>query len=115
MYTEGLKNIKNLKLPIVSSRYAKNIYWVFPIIIKSKKFDAKKLIKLLKKRGIETRPFFCPMHMQPILKRMKLIGKEKYPISEQIYKYGIYLPSGIGNTFSEIKTVVKNIKKIFNN
>ena len=113
MYTEGLKNIKNLKLPIVSSRYAKNIYWVFPI--KSKKFDAKKLIKLLKKRGIETRPFFCPMHMQPILKRMKLIGKEKYPISEQIYKYGIYLPSGIGNTFSEIKTVVKNIKKIFNN
>ena len=53
--------------------------------------------------------------MQPIIKKNKLITKEKYPISEEIYKYGFYVPSGIGNTLSEIKIVIKNIKEILKN
>ena len=54
------------------------------------------------------------MHMQPIIKKLKLINKnEKFPVSEHIYKYGLYLPSGIGNTVSEIKQVIKVIKNIF--
>jgi perosamine synthetase len=115
MYTEELKNFKNIKLPIKSTEYSKNIYWVYSIIIKNKKIDAKRFMKILKSRGIDSRPFFCPMHMQPILKKNKLITKEKYPISEEIYKYGFYIPSGIGNTFSEIKIVIRNIKEILNN
>ncbi len=56
------------------------------------------------------------MHMQPVIKKLKLINKnEKFPVSEQIYKYGLYLPSGIGNTFKEIKEVIKQLKKIFKN
>jgi perosamine synthetase len=115
MYTEELKNFKNIKLPIKSTEYSKNIYWVYSIIIKNKKIDAKRFMKILKSRGIDSRPFFCPMHMQPILKKNKLITKEKYPISEEIYKYGFYIPSGIGNTLSEIKIVIRNIKEILNN
>ena len=38
---------------------------------------------------------------------------KNFPVSEHIYKYGLYLPSGIGNTVSEIKQVIKVIKNIF--
>ena len=56
------------------------------------------------------------MHMQPIIKKLRLINKsEKFPVSEQIYRYGLYLPSGIGNTFKEIKEVVRQLKIIFKN
>ena len=46
---------------------------------------------------------------------VRLDKNEKFPVSEQIYKYGLYLPSGIGNTFKEIKEVVKQLKIIFKN
>ena len=52
--------------------------------------------------------------MQPIIKKLKLINKkEKFPVSEEIYRYGLYLPSGIGNTITEIKEVIKQLKTIF--
>lgn len=101
---------------MLSNEFSKNIFWVYSIIIKNKNLNAIKLSKDLKKKGIETRPFFYPMHMQPIIKKLKLIDKnEKFPVSEKIYRYGLYLPSGIGNTFNEVKEVVKQLKIIFKN
>ena len=115
-YFQELKKIKHLQLPLLSNKFSKNIFWVYSLIIKNKHFLATQLSKKLKKRGIETRTFFYPMHMQPIIKKLKLINKnQKFPVSEQIYKYGLYLPSGIGNTFKEIKEVVKQLKIIFKN
>ena len=113
-YSKELKNISDLQLPVNSNKFSKNIFWVYSIIIQNKKFNAIKLSKNLKKKGIETRPFFYPMHMQPIIKKLKLINKkEKFPVSEEIYRYGLYLPSGIGNTITEIKEVIKQLKTIF--
>ena len=51
------------------------------------------------------------MHMQPIIKKLKLVSKkEKFPVSEEIYHKGLYLPSGIGNTIPELNKVVNAIK-----
>lgn len=115
-YSRELQKINDLQLPVISNKFSKNIFWVYSIIIQNKKFEAIKLSKNLKKKGIETRPFFYPMHMQPIIKKLKLINKnEKFPVSEKIYRYGLYLPSGIGNTIDEVKEVIKQLKTIFKN
>ena len=115
-YSKELQKISDLQLPVLSNEFSKNIFWVYSIIIKNKNLNAIKLSKDLKKKGIETRPFFYPMHMQPIIKKLKLFDKnEKFPVSEKIYRYGLYLPSGIGNTFNEVKEVVKQLKIIFKN
>ena len=85
---------------------------MYPITLNNK-IKAKDLSKKLMKVGIETRPFFYPMHMQPIIKKLKLVKKnEKFPVSEKIYSSGLYLPSGIGNTFKELNKVVKELKTI---
>jgi perosamine synthetase len=113
-YFNQLKNISDLQLPIMSNKSSRNIFWVYSILIKNKNLKAVELSKKLKKNGVETRPFFYPMHMQPIIRKLNLINKaEKFPVSEKIYKYGLYLPSGIGNTFYEIKRVTKILKKFF--
>ena len=61
----------------------------------------------LKSKGIQTRPFFYPMNKQRFLKNI-ILNLKVFPISENISKYGIYLPSG-----PDIK--LKDIEKLFRN
>ena len=113
-YSSKLKNIIDIQLPLKETKYAQNIYWVYGIVLKNKNSLAKKFIEILKKEGIECRPFFCPMHLQPVFKRMNLFKNEKFPVSENLFKRGFYIPSGIGTTKKEMKFVINKIKKIFN-
>lgn len=107
-YTELLKNIKGLQLPVERS-YAKNIYWMYGIV---SKIPAEILAKKLEKEGVQTRPFFYPMHFQPLLKKMKIKSNGEYPVAEKIAKYGLYLPSGLGLKTQEIKKVCQVINNI---
>jgi perosamine synthetase len=113
-YNDKLKKISSIKLPLKKNKFSENIYWVYTILLKNKKDNAKKYINLLKKNGIEARPFFCPMHLQPVFKKMKLFKKnDRYPVSEMIFKKGFYIPSGLGTTRKELNLTVKKLHKIF--
>ena len=69
-------------------------------------------MKELAVNGIGTRPFFYPMHLQPVLKKMNFFHGEKYINSEKLYSKGLYLPSGLGISDDNIVTVVKKLKEI---
>ena len=93
--------------------YAKNIYWVYGIVLKKKYLSFKEIIiRELKKSGIETRPFFYPLHLQPILKK-KISINGRYPNEENLYKSGFYIPSGLGLKNIEIRYVAKTMIKLF--
>ena len=113
-FSSKLKKIKNIQLPLEKTSYAKNIYWVYGVMLKNKNASAKKYIKILRKEGIECRPFFCPMHLQPVFKKMKFFKNQKFPVSEELFKKGFYIPSGIGTTKLEMNVVIKKMLKIFN-
>lgn len=114
LYTELLKDVKHISLPVTQTEYADNIYWVFGIISEDVDKPAEKLMKQLAEKGIGTRPFFYPMHLQPVLKRMGLYQNESYPNAEKMYHYGFYLPSGLAITNEQIHEVVKTLKEILN-
>jgi len=116
-YIDKLKMLsESLILPKNKNNYCKNIFWVFSLIIKDHiKFNAKTIIKILKEKGIEARPFFYPMHLQPIFKKMDLFKKNNFPISEYISQKGFYIPSGIGISKREQDIVIKNLHEIFSN
>ena len=67
-YNKQLIQSENYSKPLNKTSYAKNIYWVYGILVKKKGFSANYIAKKLQKEGIETRPFFWPLHKQPILK-----------------------------------------------
>jgi perosamine synthetase len=86
---------------------------VYGIILKKNmNLTAIKLMNLLKKKGIETRNFFWPLHLQPLLKKEGYYRKIKLPISEYISQRGIYLPSGLSLTVKKQMYVIKNLIKI---
>ncbi len=115
LYTELLQDISGLQLPIAKTDYADNIYWVYAIVLEdSMPFNAKEMMQKLGANGIGTRPFFFPMHKQPVFKKMGLFLEDSCPISEKIHQRGFYLPSGLSLTESQIGQVVDILKQVLN-
>jgi perosamine synthetase len=89
---------------------------VYGLIIKDKlNIKADKIINILKKKGVECRPFFYPMHKQPVFKKIGIFKNEHYPISEKLSAKGFYIPSGIGMTINEQDKVINVLYKVFKN
>jgi perosamine synthetase len=95
-YNERLAGLPNIQLPLDRTEYAENVYWVYGIVLgDSIPFDAEEAQRRLATQGIETRPFFWPMHEQPVFRRMGWFERVSCPVSERIARRGFYLPSGV--------------------
>ncbi len=112
LYNKYLAEVKEIELPLIETEFAKNIYWVFGILINPKINSAKNIISKLRKLKIGTRPFFYPMHKQPVLKKMDIFNANYFPVSERLYEQGLYLPSGLTLTEDDIKVVTQKLKLI---
>lgn len=112
-YTELLTDIDGLELPFPKTDYADNIYWVYGLILKDEApFDAEEAMRRLAKQGIGTRPFFWPMHEQPVFHKMGLFKNESYPVAERLAMRGFYIPSGMALTEEQMERVVEGVRKI---
>lgn len=99
-------------LPLDRVPYADNIYWVYGIVAPSED-EQHRLVSYLTDKKIGTRPFFWPMHEQPVFNRMGLFGNERYPVAERIARNGFYIPSGLGLGNEEREQVVAVLKAFF--
>lgn len=113
-YYENLKNNKFLLFQATETEFSKNIYWIFGIVVKEKFHKNTELIMdYLKKSGIGSRPFFWPVHKQPVFNKKGLYINENYTNSEFIAERGFYIPSGLTLTNSQVDYVSEVIIKIF--
>ena len=112
-YSKELSSIKDIQLPLSKTDYADNIYWIYGIVLNVKvPFNAKEIMKKLSERGIGTRPFFWPMHEQPVFNNKEMFINESYPVSEMISRRGFYIPSGLALTNKELNIVCKELIEI---
>ena len=113
-YYANLNKNSNLQILKPNCSFAKNIYWVVGIVIKHNtlKINAKTLAKRLLKLGIQTRPFFWPMNKQKALLDLGLFKNQKYPNSEFLSKYGLYLPASLDITNKEINFICDSVNQI---
>ena len=107
-YTELLKDVEGLILPPSEIQSANNHFWVYAILIDLRDVNSEMVRKKLLERGIETRPFFYPLSMQPFFKN----SMPACPNAEYLYEKGLYLPSGIGLEFSQIEYIVTELKNV---
>ena len=112
-YTSLLGNLENIQVPLERTNYAENIYWVYGLVLdNSFMSDADGFMEKLKKLGIGTRPFFWPMHEQPVLKKYGFNNEKSYPVAERIARRGFYIPSGLAITFDEIEYISEKIQSL---
>jgi len=112
-YNELLKELDGIQLPLPKTNYSENIYWVYGVVLDDTiKFSASEAIKLLTKHNVGSRPFFFPIHQQPVLKKRGLFLGEKYPVAERLYQRGFYVPSGLALNEKQLEEVVSTLKSI---
>ncbi len=112
-YNELLKDINTINLPIPKTSYCENIYWVYAITLKDEyKKSAKEIMDELAQYKIGTRPFFYPMHQQPVFNKMGLFLDTHLPNSEKLYEQGFYIPSGLALTQEDIEEVSNILHKV---
>lgn len=107
-YNELLKDVKNITLPIEKPE-TRNVFWLYSILIEDGfPVSRDELIKIMHDAGIETRPFFVPVHtMPPYLK----CRSGDLSITEEVSLKGINLPSSISlkkDCIIKICNIIKN-------
>jgi perosamine synthetase len=113
-YNELLKDVPGIQLPLNETEYSENIYWIYGILInRDVNLDAIEVMEKLNKLGIGTRPFFFPMHKQPVFKNMDLFKDEIYPNAEYLAEKGFYIPSGLALSYEQAVKVSDSLKEIF--
>lgn len=110
MYDDCLCDIKGVILPVQES-WAKNIYWLYSILIDDEfaSADRDTLMFKLSERGIETRPLFSCLHVQPLFNDQ--INKP-FPNASWLAAHGLSLPTSNYISTEDIAKVCSAIKDI---
>ena len=109
IYLDLLQGQPDLTLP-AERPWAKNVYWMFGVLL-GDGFGVPRdeVMRRLKNSGVETRAFFHPLHSQPVYKGSDPRYPDTtgvYPVSEDLWNRGLYLPSGLGLTRVQQEEVV---------
>jgi perosamine synthetase len=113
LYNELLADFPGIQTPVAQTPYAENIYWVYGVVLGDElNLSAEVVMQRLAERGVGSRPFFWPMHEQPVLRRMGLFENESYPVAEKLARKGIYLPSGAALTDAQIEKSAATLKEV---
>jgi len=114
-YSSSLQDVQGLTLPI-EKEWARSVYWMYAILVKEDfGISRDEFMSALKKRGIDTRSFFIPVHRQPVFQKFPELTQRFFPESTQLSKKGLYLPSGLALTPSQIQEVCLAIQDIQKN
>jgi perosamine synthetase len=112
-YTQLLAGVAGLQLPLPRTDYAQNIYWVYGLVLdEALDLDAATAMRKLAALGVGCRPFFCPMHQQPVLRERGLFAGESYPVAERLYRRGFYIPSGLALTEPQMVRVAEAVRRV---
>lgn len=99
-----------VRLPVEPSGYH-NVHWLFSLVLASGTEAVRDRVRqeLLRTYGIETRPFFVPMHRLPMYS-----SEHSFPHADFISDHGINLPTytGLSNAdIDEISGIVSDVAK----
>ncbi len=107
-YKKNLSRNSNISFVSLTDDYFPN-YWLSTIILKNIS-DVLPLIIFLENNGIESRPLWKPMHLQPLYKSFDFIGNS---FSDYLFNHGICLPSDTKFGTEDISFISNKVLEYF--
>ncbi len=114
LYEELLTDVKGITVHTNPTDKQKSNYWLNTILIDSEQtgVDYTAIQRHLEAEGIESRPLWKPMHLQPVFKDAPCYING---VSEKLFSMGLCLPSGPCVSEDDAARIVKEIKRCIRN
>lgn len=106
-YTECLSEIPGIVLPTVKE-YAEHSWWMYSVLVEDGcRRSRDEMIEALAAHGIETRPFFYPMHTMPVYARR---NTGNLYVSESVASKGMNLPTYYDLSREDVEFIARVLK-----
>ena len=110
MYNQKLAEIEEVKIPYISP-YTTKMSWFVYVIRLDKDINRGSVIEYLNQEGVQCKPYFTPIHLQPFYKKMFGFQEGDFPITEDVSGRTIALPFFNNLKEEQIEYVVERLKK----
>ncbi len=110
-YHKALNNLPGLAF-MAEASYGRSTRWLTCLTVNSKKAktNREEICQTMEGEGIECRPVWKPMHLQPIYRDAQIYGGE---VAEELFNLGLCLPSGSSLTQDDLKRVSDVFRSCF--
>lgn len=105
-YRDRLQGVPGLTLN-AERPWARNIYWMSSIVL-DKALSRADVMKGLKERGVDSRPFFPPVSSFPMFTHRE----KENPVAYRVGRQGVNLPSGHNLTEDEVDYICASLREI---
>lgn len=110
VYTRQLSGCRELALP-PNCEWASNVFWLYSVVLTEHcTLTRDEVMAKLAAVGIETRPFFYPMHILPMFS--DLAKGQTFPVSDHLSSRGINLPTFANLQAEDLDYVIAQLLKI---
>jgi len=90
--------------------YGTVVYWMFAVLLSASCGKTTgQVADLLSKTNVETRPFFVPIHRQPIYEGA---AGGPWPISDELYERGLCLPSSANLKDADVRRICDRLASV---
>lgn len=103
-YWESLSSLPGVSF-MPEPDFANSTHWLTCLTIDPEQAGIGRdvVIQKLQQHNIEARPTWKPMHLQPLFRACDIVGGS---VAENLFKYGLCLPSGTKMTESDLEHIV---------
>lgn len=109
-YRDRLRTMSGISIQPEMS-WARNVYWMTSAILEENiPITRNKLIERLAVAGIETRPFFYPMHTLPMYQNT--VSGLTFPVADRLSRNGLNLPSSTSLSKDDLNYICDEIIQI---
>ena len=110
MYGEKLAEVEEVQIPYIAP-YVSRMSWFVYVIRLERGIDRDRVIKYLNDEGVQCKPYFTPIHLQPFYRKMFGYKEGDFPITEDVTGRTIALPFFNNLKEEQIDYVVEKLKE----
>jgi perosamine synthetase len=110
MYGEKLAEVKEVQVPYIAP-YVSRMSWFVYVVRLERGIDRNKVIKYLNEEGVQCKPYFTPIHLQPFYRKIFGYKKGDFPVTEDVTGRTIALPFFNNLKKEQIDYVVEKLKE----
>jgi len=109
-YNQKLQEIEEVEIPYIAD-YVTRLSWFVYVIRLKKGISRDQVMQYLNQEGVQCKPYFTPIHLQPFYKDMFGFKEGDFPITEDVSSRTIALPFFNILKEEQIDYVVEKLKE----